>query len=135
MRKQNIKKPDYGNWVSKKLLYGTGILTLIFTGLSFLHSLFLIGAVFFLIAFVYFVYARHKFSPAGGNLQANIRDLVLDYLNWDGHGEALDIGCGNAPLTINIVKKFGKAKAVGIDTWGVGWEYSQKYCEQNAALQ
>ena len=135
MAKPTNRAPDYGNWVSKKLLYVSGALTLLFSGLSFIHPLLLIGVVFFLIGFVYFVYARHKFSPAGGNLQANIRDLVLDHLNWDGQGEALDIGCGNAPLTINIAKKFGKAKVIGIDTWGSGWEYSQKFCEQNAALQ
>lgn len=135
MKGQAENKPEYGNWVSKKLLYGTIVLGLVFIGLSIWHLTFIVLAIFFLLAFVYFIYARHKFSPEGGNLQNRIRDLVLDYLEWDGQGKALDIGCGNGPLVIKMAKKHIGAKVTGIDYWGSGWDYSQKECEKNARIE
>ena len=135
MGKPTNRPPDYGNWVSKKLLYGSGALALLFWGLSFLLPGLAIGAVFFFITFAYLVYARAKFSPTGGNLQIRIRDLVLDRLNWDGHGEALDIGCGNGPLTIQAAKKYKDATVIRIDMWSSAWEYSQEDCEKNAILE
>jgi len=135
MSKENKNKPEYGNWVSKKLVVGTGVLGIVFIGLSFWHFILIIPALFFLLAFGYFVYARHKFSSKGGNLQERIRDLVLDYLEWDGKGEALDIGCGNGPLVIKMAKKYPNAKVMGIDNWGGAWDYSQNDCEKNARLE
>ncbi|MFW6128713.1 MAG: hypothetical protein ACOC6P_00510 [Candidatus Aminicenantaceae bacterium] len=92
MKNQNENKPDYGNWVPKKLLYSTSALGLIFIALSFLYLIFIVLALFFFLAFGYFIYARYKISPEGGNLQVKIRDLVLEYLEWDGKGKVLDIG-------------------------------------------
>ena len=135
MKSQDEHKPEYGNWVSKKLLYGISLLGFIFLGLSFWHLIFAALALFFFVAFGYFIYARHKFSPKGGNLQDEIRDLVLDYLEWDGQGTALDIGCGNGPLVIKMAKKYSGAKVIGIDYWGSGWDYSQKECERNARIE
>ena len=71
---------DYGNWVSTKLIYGSAVLGALFLGLSFLHMAFIIGAVLFLTALIYFVYARHAFSPRRGNIQAKLWGLVLDHL-------------------------------------------------------
>jgi trans-aconitate methyltransferase len=68
--------------------------------------------------FVYFAYARYKFSPAGGNLQAGIQGLVLDALEWDGKGKTVDIGCGNGGLTIRLAQKYPSAEVTGIDYWG-----------------
>lgn len=135
MSKQSNFRPDYGNWVSNRLLYGSGGLGIIFIGLSFIHWSLLIPAIFFLVAFGYFIYAHHKFSPNGGNLQNRIRNLVLDYLEWDGHGEALDIGCGNGPLVIGLAKKYPECKVTGIDYWGSAWDYSQNECEKNAGYE
>jgi len=84
--------PDYGNWVSKRLLCVCGLMGALLLGLSLVHPAFIIGAAFFLLSFVYFLYARYKFSPQGGNVQTRLRDLVLDHLDWDGEGTALDIG-------------------------------------------
>lgn len=85
-----------------------------------------------ILAAGYFAYARWKFSPYGGNIQARIQALVLERLDWDGEGQALDIGCGNAPLTIMLAAKFPKAGVTGIDYWGGMWEYSKSVCERNA---
>jgi len=123
---------DYGNWVSTKLIYGPAALSVLFLGLSLLHPAFIIGAVLFLAALVYFAYARHAFSPRGGNIQARLWRLVLDHLNWNGAGQALDIGCGNGPLAIALAQRHPDAHVTGIDTWVQAWDYAKAVCERNA---
>ncbi|HME51567.1 MAG TPA: class I SAM-dependent methyltransferase [Candidatus Lokiarchaeia archaeon] len=135
MNQTEIKKPEYGNWVSKNIIYMFGIGGLILLGLSFLFIYLLIAVALFSVGFAYFVYARYKFSPQGGNVQAKIRELVLDHLNWDGKGQAIDIGCGNAPLAISLAQKYPNARVTGIDYWGGEWEYSQATCDANAASE
>jgi SAM-dependent methyltransferase len=135
MNNQVENTPNYGSWVSRKLLFGTIFLGLIFLGVSFLHPGFIILSVFFMSAFGYFLYARIQFSPRGANLQQRIRDMVLEFLNWNGQGKALDIGCGNGPLVIKMAKKFTGARIIGIDQWGIGWDYSLSECEKNADLE
>jgi ubiquinone/menaquinone biosynthesis C-methylase UbiE len=60
---------------------------------------------------------------------------VIEHLNWDGEGNALDIGCGNAPLAIELAKRYSKAQVTGIDYWGGRWEYSKAVCEKNAEIE
>jgi ubiquinone/menaquinone biosynthesis C-methylase UbiE len=148
------EEPDYGNWVSKGLIYIPGVAGAILLGLSSVFLILEFGAVsllltvlfivflisivgggFLILMSVYFAYARHKFSPRGGNVQAQIEELVLSRLDWDGKGKALDIGCGNGPLTIRLAKKFPKAHITGIDYWGGNWEYSKRLCERNAEIE
>ena len=56
----------------------------------------------------YFGYARHLLGGgAAAAVQARVQGLVLERLRWDGQGRdgpgrALDIGCGNGPLTIAL---------------------------------
>jgi SAM-dependent methyltransferase len=134
MDEPTVKTPDYGNWVSTKLLLISGLLSVLFIGLSFLLPVLAIGAAFFGLAFAYFAYARHQFSPRGGNVQARIHALVLERLDWDGAGGALDIGCGNAPLAVKLAQKYPGAQVTGIDYWGAGWDYSREACERNAEI-
>jgi ubiquinone/menaquinone biosynthesis C-methylase UbiE len=84
---------------------------------------------------MYFVYARYQFSPRGGNVQNQIWELVLSNFAWNGEGQALDIGCGNAPLTIKLARKYPRARIIGIDYWGKKWEYSKSICEKNAGIE
>lgn len=135
MNKHGKEEPNYGNWVSIKLIYIPGVIAFLFLGLSLALPLLIIGAAIFFLPCVYFAYARYRFSPRGWNIQARIQDLVLDYLDWDGEGKALDIGCGNAPLTIRIAKKYPNAEVTGIDYWGGAWEYSKGLCEMNAEIE
>lgn len=128
-------KPDYGNWVPKKLLYVPGALGVLCLGLSLPFPPLLVGATACIGSFVYFAYARYQFSPRGGDIQARIQRLVLDRLDWDGEGRALDIGCGNGPLTVRLAQKFPNGRVTGIDCWGGKWEYSQSVCEKNAELE
>jgi len=132
MKEAEAPEINYGNWVSRKLIYVLGFLSLVFFGLSYFSLFYLIGGAFFLIPLMYFVYAYREFSSSGGNLQTKIRDLVLEHLEWDGKGKIIDIGCGNGALTIETAKKYPELQVTGIDYWGGQWEYSQKACEANA---
>lgn len=125
---------DYGNWVSRRLIYIPAALAVIFSGLLLLSLFFLVGTLLFLIPTVYFIYAYFQFSPRGGNLQAKIRDLASNQLVWDGDGRLLDIGCGNGAIAIEAANKYPKAQIVGIDYWGGQWEYSKESCEKNAQI-
>jgi SAM-dependent methyltransferase len=135
MKSSSSLKPDYGNWVSKKFILGPGILCLVFLGLAFLVPYLAIFAVLFFLIFGYFVIARYRFSPAGGDVQSQIVGLILERLDWDGQGQALDIGCGNAPLTVRLARKYPSARVTGIDYWGTNWDYSKQVCERNAQAE
>jgi ubiquinone/menaquinone biosynthesis C-methylase UbiE len=104
----------------------------LFLGLTLVWPGFVILAALCLLAGVYFVYAHHAFSPRGANIQTKLWEMVLDRLNWDGTGKALDIGCGNGPLAIALAQRHPGAHVTGIDTWGKAWDYSKAVCERNA---
>jgi ubiquinone/menaquinone biosynthesis C-methylase UbiE len=134
MNHENRNKPEYGNWVPLKMIYVPAAVGLIFALLGFIHWGFFIGtAIFWLIA-GYFALAWQQFSTEGGNIQEKIMDLILTHLDWQGHGQVLDIGCGNGPLTIKLAQKYKDAHLTGIDFWGKNWDYSQQLCEKNAFL-
>ena len=137
-------KPDYGNWVSMRIIYGPAVVGFLFLigavvfALFGLNTLFiaiaaLVAVLFFLMS-LYFAYARYLFSPRGHNVQEQIRGLVISNLEWNGQGIALDIGCGNGAIAIKLARKYPMAKVTGIDYWGKGWEYSKNVCEKNAAM-
>lgn len=135
MKSSSAKSPDYGNWVSTKLIILPAALGVICALLAIWSLFFLIPALLFLLIAGYFAYARHLFSPAGKNVQEQVRGLVIQNLDWDGKGRILDIGCGSGALIIALAKKYPQAQAVGVDFWGSQWEYSQKMCEANAAVE
>ncbi|MDD5648796.1 MAG: class I SAM-dependent methyltransferase [Dehalococcoidia bacterium] len=128
-------KADYGNWVSRRLIYYPAALAVVFVALSFFSYYFLIVALPFLIITAYFTYAYFEFSPAGGDIQARIRGFVLDRLEWDGKGAALDIGCGNGALAVRLARKHPDAQVTGIDYWEGKWEYSLAACDRNASIE
>jgi len=127
--------PDYGNWVSTRILYALAAVAIFCLAISVVFLAAIAASAAFAVAFAYFAFARYAFSPRGRNVQAQVRGLVLWHLEWDGHGDALDIGCGNAPLTIGVAKKYPDAHVTGIDYWGERWGYSQRMCEHNAAIE
>ncbi len=130
-----MERPNYGNWVPVKYIYITGILGAIFLVLSFLYIPTIILAILFFVLCFYLVYSRDKFSSQGGDMQSQIRGMVLDHLNWDGNGKMIDIGCGNGPLTIKAAKKYPNANLTGIDYWEGMWEYSLDECNRNAKIE
>lgn len=135
MDKSFAENPDYGNWVPMKFIYIPATIGLCCFSVWFVFpALIIVASVFFVVA-LYFAHARYRFSPTGGNVQAQIQGLVLAYLDWNGKGEALDIGCGSGPLTIQLAQKYPDAQVKGIDYWGKKWEYSRSLCERNAKLE
>jgi len=129
------EKPNYGNWVSTRLIYTPAVIGLFFMGLAILFPVLILLAVLFFFIALYFAYARYLFSPRGRNVQDRVRELVVSNLNWDGKGQLLDIGCGSGALTIELAKKYQQAQVIGIDYWGGQWEYSKKVCERNAEIE
>ena len=135
MSPATLKKPDYGNWVSTRLVYGPALLGFLFLALSFWLPVWLILALLFLAIAGYFAYARYLFSPQGKNVQAQIYDLLLAAFDWNGEGQFVDIGCGNGAASIKLAKKYPKATVVGVDYWGGNWQYSKSVCERNAQIE
>lgn len=141
---------SYGNWVSQKLIASVLFFFVLFTALAVLffvlasswgaaaivlEVLCLLLALFFLAAVVYFVNAKRLFSYSGGRIQQKVLDLVVSRIDWDGKGQAIDIGCGSGALAIGLAHKYPDARITGIDYWGGSWGYYQKQCEANAAIE
>jgi len=129
------QKGDYGNWVSKRLIYLPAMMTVICLGLSMLAPMFLIAAALFLVLLIYFAYVYYKFSPKGGDVQSWIRELVMEHVDWDGEGRAIEIGCGNGALAISVAKKYSGSHVTGIDYWGHQRDYAKKLCTKNAEIE
>ena len=135
------EKLNYGNWISKKRVFVFFVISILliliclFPIFIFVRIVILIFAGIFLLIFLTFLYFYREFSKNNGELQHKIRNIVLEKLNWNGNGKALDIGTGSGPLAINLAKKFQNSKVLGIDYWGATWSYSKKMCEKNGNLE
>ena len=138
--------PKYGNWVSTELIRKVLVVFLFFIITDVILWIWLPGwlpvkiiltllAALALTCVIYFCTARYLFSPKGGNVQNKILELLMSQINWNGCGNALDIGCGSAALTIKLAKKYNNAKVTGVDYWGGSWGYSKKRCEENSSLE
>jgi SAM-dependent methyltransferase len=128
-------KPEYGNWVSTRLIYAPAAIGILFLIPAYWLHVLAIPALLFLAIAGYFAYARYLFSPQGKNVQAQIHDLLLAHFDWNGEGQVVDLGCGNGALSIKLAKKYPKATVVGVDYWGGNWQYSKSVCEKNAQTE
>jgi SAM-dependent methyltransferase len=135
MNRQSRENPDYGNWTPKPMIYAPLIIALLFLALSLMWSILLIPATLFALAAAFLSYVRFKLSPQAGNVQESIWKLVLEHLDWNGEGRALDVGCGNGALTIKLAQKYDGAQVLGIDYWGKKWDYSMNVCKRNAEIE
>jgi len=140
--------PDYANWIPKRLLtslkLAASLLILLLVASFFLpFNTFVVAlrialgalTVVTLGFFGYMAHAHTLLSYEGGGVQGKILDNVLRYLDWDGSGTLLDIGCGSGALTIKAAKKYPNALCVGMDYWGAVWDYAKEQCERNAELE
>ena len=141
MSLKSAPSPDYGNWVSVRLLVAAGGLGLLLLVLAFLSPfpvltwILLIGAILALAFLAYLAYARHLFSSRGRDIQTKIQELIISRLDWDGEGQALDIGCGNGALVIELAKRHPQTRITGLDFWGGLWGYSKEACQENARIE
>lgn len=135
MDESTLPKADYGNWVSRKLIYVPGVLGLLLVGLAFWLPVLGVVAIPFLLGALYCAYARRAFSREERNIPATVLGLLLERLDWDGKGQALDIGCGSGALAIAVAKRYPQARVTGVDYWDEAWEYSQSVCRRNAEIE
>ena len=139
------KKVNYGNWVPKNMLYagyGIGIFfgvsaVILQLILSETIATILIGgmSIISLCFAIYMHKCRNEFSFEKGGLMGKVHEYILQHLEWSGEGELLDIGCGAGALTIRSAKKYPKAKIMGMDYWGIEWNYAKEQCEENARAE
>ena len=135
-------KPDYGNWVPKKLLVIAAAVALVVAALLIASVCFAWGwlwttVIALLLCFVvallaYMTLSYRAFSHHGGGFMEKVHRYVADKLPWNGEGTLLDVGCGAGALTILCAKKFPKAKCTGIDYWGIMWDYSHRMCQHKS---
>jgi ubiquinone/menaquinone biosynthesis C-methylase UbiE len=140
-----MAKADYGNFFPNMMLIAIAVVWILLLALSVFLTAIAASAVFvaasiavtavIIVFFVLVAYARYVTSARGGNAQAQYWELVLGNLDWDGEGQALDIGCGNGPIAIGVAKRFPNAHVTGIDIWPRFWGYSQRTCERNAEIE
>jgi SAM-dependent methyltransferase len=126
--------PRFGNWVPVKMVAVPGAAALACLGLGFLTWPLFIAAGALALAAGYFAAARRLFSAEGGDVQSKVLDRLMAEIDWEGGGEALDIGCGNGALVIGLARRFPRARVTGTDFWGKAWDYSRGVCEANARL-
>jgi ubiquinone/menaquinone biosynthesis C-methylase UbiE len=85
--------------------------------------------------FIYTGYAYWLLWKNNGGLQKQLCNTLLDSLEWDGQGKALDIGTGSGRVAIYLAKRYQSAHVAGIDYWGNPWTYSKSICDRNAEIE
>jgi len=134
-------KTNFGNWIPVKIIIIPLLLSLIIFCAAILVSnvyVRIIAGAFstvFLIFSLYFLYAFWLLGRNKRRIQMQFYEALIERLEWDGNGKAIDIGTGNGPVPILLANKYPHAKVTGIDQWVKVWDYSKGICEQNARLE
>lgn len=131
-------KAKFGNWIRVRI-----VLTFLLIGVALAVGALLVVAdplwrmAVWAVAAVplgtglYLAYVYAMFGVGG--VQRRLWGAVLDALDWDGAGEALDVGTGQGALAVMLAARRPGARVVGVDLWAADWEYSKGACERNAA--
>ena len=135
----------YGNWMSNPVFYMVGgllALAVVLAALSFtvfhltvLGVIFIIAAAVFLVLLCWITWIRRQYAFGGGGMMERVHQTILSYLDYDGKGTLLDVGCGSGALSIRAALTWRSAKVTGIDYWGAAYGYGQAMCEKNAASE
>ena len=127
-------RPRYKTWIRTRplILLAVAFATCLGLGmLGVVHTLLLAclvpaGALGYALLIVGL--SRYRLSPAGGDYQSRVHELVVTRVRGD---RILDIGCGSGHLLARIAHAQPAASLTGIDYWGSEWEYSQDLCVTN----
>jgi SAM-dependent methyltransferase len=129
-----VERPRYKTWVRTRPIVVFSVILAVCLALSAL-AIFSLFFLAFLLPAAIFAYillivglSRWRFSPAGGNYQARVHQLLVDRASGD---HILDVGCGSGHLLAQVARARPVAALVGLDYWGDNWEYSQELCEAN----
>jgi len=134
-------KPDYGNWVPDKLVTVFLLIFCISCALSIIVSIGAVRITFIIISIIswifsiYLTYAYWLLCKNDGELQRRFCSTLLERLEWDGQGKALDIGTGNGRIAVYLATNYRTSQITGIDCWGNPWTYSKNICERNAEIE
>lgn len=136
---------DYGNWMSNPVFYMLGALlalSVVLTAMSFtllrlpvLGMVFAIVSVMLLIMLGLITWIRWQYAFDGGGMMGRVHDTLLSYLDYDGEGSLLDVGCGSGALSIRAALTWPESKVTGIDYWGAVYGYGQAMCEKNSVSE
>ena len=138
---KNVDRPNYGNWVPRKMIVVFLLIFCISCVLSILinvgvaRSILIAISVITGVLFIYMAYAYWLLGKNDGGLQKQICNTLLDRLDWDGKGKALDIGTGSGRIAISLAKRYPSANIVGMDYWSNPWTYSKSVCDRNAEFE
>ena len=138
---QNVNRLNYGNWVPRKMIvvflciFCISCILSILINIGIVRVILIVISVFFGALFIYMAYAYRLLGKNNGGLQKHLCDTLLDRLEWDGQGKALDIGTGSGRVAIYLAKRYPLAYVVGIDYWGNPWTYSKSVCDRNAEIE
>ena len=138
---QNVNRLNYGNWVPRRMIVVFLLIFCVFCALSIVINIDILRGIFVTVSvisgalFIYMGYAYWLLGKDNGGLQKQLCNVLLDKLEWDGQGKALDIGTGSGRVAIYLAKRYPLAHVVGIDYWGNPWAYSKAICDQNAEIE
>ena len=138
---QNVNRLNYGNWVPRRIIVVFLLIFCVCCALSVVINIGIVRGIFVTVSvisgalFIYMGYAYWLLGKDNGGLQKQLCNVLLDKLEWDGQGKALDIGTGSGRVAIYLAKRYPLAHVVGIDYWGNPWAYSKAICDQNAEIE
>ena len=101
---------DYGSWMSNPVFYvfgGLALLAAVLAILSFttfhltvLGVLLAVVTVALAAMLIWMAWIRRRYAFGKGGMMERVHQFILSNLDFDGHGEMLEVGCGSGALTV-----------------------------------